>query len=49
MKAHTYDSVAEVAAGLLEAAVNNQGICWYQSNVLDATKCSFSREVELSK
>lgn len=25
VKSNTYDSVAEVAAGLLEAAMNNQG------------------------
>lgn len=49
MKSHIYDSVAEVAAGLLEAAMNNQGICWYQSNVLDAAKCPLAREVELTK
>lgn len=49
MKSHTYDSVAEVAAGLLEAAMNNQGICWYHSNVLDATNCLLSREMELTK
>lgn len=49
MKSHTYDSVTEVAAGLLEAAMNNQGICWYHSNVLDATNCLLPREMELTK
>lgn len=48
MKSSTYDSVAEVAAGLLETAMNNQGICWCQSNALDTTKCPLSREMELS-